>query len=175
MQTSEAGTLFRDGKLAQAIAAASAVVKQTPTDTGARLLLAELLLFDGKLERADTMLDTASTIDPAAALVLAEFRQLLRAEKARQQVMTENRVPEFLGQPTPTQTHILQALVALRPTTPPVLPKPRRPPSRRGRPSPASETVCPSRISGISTIYALEASRCSPRPESIFGSRPSRS
>src|ERR1700733_10631776 len=114
MQTSEAGTFFRDGKLAQAIAAASAAVKQTPTDTGARLLLAELLLFDGKLERADTMLDTASTIDPAAALVLAEFRQLLRAEKARQQVMTENRVPEFLGQPTPTQTHILQALVALR-------------------------------------------------------------
>jgi type VI secretion system protein ImpE len=114
MQTSEAGTFFRDGKLAQAIAAATDTVKQSPTDIGARLLMAELLLFDGKLERADMILEAAAAVDPSAALVIAEFRQLLRAEKTRREVMTDGRVPEFLGQPTPTQTHLLQALVALR-------------------------------------------------------------
>ncbi|HVJ51866.1 MAG TPA: type VI secretion system accessory protein TagJ [Aliidongia sp.] len=114
MQTSEAGAFFHEGKLAEAIAAANAAVKQSPTDLGARLLLAELLLFDGKLERADTMLDAAASLEPEAAMVLAEFRQLLRAEQARRQVLSEGRVPEFLGEPTSTQTHLLQALVALR-------------------------------------------------------------
>lgn len=110
----KAGELFREGALQAAIEAANAPVKAAPADTGARILLAELLLFAGNHERADTLLDATSTIDPAAALVVAEFRQLLRAEMARRQVLAEGRPPEFLGQPTPTQAHLLQALVALR-------------------------------------------------------------
>lgn len=110
----KAGELFREGELQGAIEAANAAVKAAPADTGARVLLAELLLFAGNHERADSLLDATSTIDPSAALVVSEFRQLLRAETARRQVLTEGRPPEFLGQPTPTQAHLLQALVALR-------------------------------------------------------------
>jgi type VI secretion system protein ImpE len=114
MQTSEAGQLFHEGDLAGAIEASNAAVKANPADLGGRLLLAELLLFDGNLQRADTMLETAGALDASAALIIAEFRQLVRAELSRRQVMTEGRLPDFLGQPTPAQTHLLQALASLR-------------------------------------------------------------
>ena len=57
-----ASDLLRDGKLADALTAANnAVVRKTPTDLNARVLLAELLIFSGNLERADVLLDAAST------------------------------------------------------------------------------------------------------------------
>ncbi len=109
-----AGSLFRQGRLDDAVAAAAAAVRAQPADLAARVLLAELLLFAGNIERADVILDTANSVDPGAATVLAEFRQLLRAETARRQLYRDGRVPEFLGEPTPTQRASLAALVALR-------------------------------------------------------------
>jgi type VI secretion system protein ImpE len=109
-----ASELFRAGKLAPAIEAANAAVRRTPADLGSRFLLAELLLFAGNLERADTILDAAAQIDPAAMVVVAEFRQLIRAAIARRQHRREGRVPEFLGEPTPALRSGLAALVALR-------------------------------------------------------------
>jgi type VI secretion system protein ImpE len=114
MLTTQVGTLFRDGKLTEAIEAASASVKQSPTDAGARILLAELLLFGGDFERADSVLDAAQAIDPTAAIVVAEFCQLLRAARVRRQVIRDGRVPEFLGGPTESQQLLLRALVQLR-------------------------------------------------------------
>lgn len=112
--SSEAGRLFREGKLAEAVAAANATVRKSPADIGARVLLAELLLFSGNLERADTVLDACADIDATAAITVAEFRQLLRGEIARRQLFSDGRVPEFLGEPTVAQRHALAALVALR-------------------------------------------------------------
>jgi type VI secretion system protein ImpE len=109
-----AATLFRAGKLDEAIANAQAVVRKSPTDLNARVLLGELLAFAGNLERADVVLDAASAIDPTAALVVAEFRQLIRADMARRQLFRDGRVPEFLSEPTETQRLQLAALVALR-------------------------------------------------------------
>jgi type VI secretion system protein ImpE len=109
-----AAGLFRNGKLNDAIAAAQTALRKAPTDLGARVLLAELLAFAGNLERADVILDAASTIDPSSALVVAEFRQLVRADMARRQLFRDGRVPEFLGEPTDTQRLQLAALVALR-------------------------------------------------------------
>lgn len=109
-----AGALFRAGRLDDAVAAAGAAVKQQPGDLAARVLLAEMLLFAGNLERADVILDAASGLDPSAAIVVAEFRQLLRAEMARRQLFRDGRVPEFLGEPTSCQRASLAALVALR-------------------------------------------------------------
>ena len=110
----EAGRLFREGKLADALTAANAAVRKTPTDIGARVLLAELLVFSGNIERADVVLDACADLDPTAALVVAEFRQLLRGETARRQLFSEGRVPEFLGEPTAAQRLSLAAVVALR-------------------------------------------------------------
>lgn len=112
--TQTPGTLFRTGHLKDAIEAANAALKKSPTDLPARILLAEFLLFAGNLERADVILDAAGQIDPEIALVVAEFRQLLRADTARRQLRRDGRVPEFLGEPTPAQQAALAAWVALR-------------------------------------------------------------
>lgn len=109
-----AADLFRAGKLDESIAAAQAALRKAPTDLGARVLLAELLAFSGNLERADVILDAASTIDPSTSMVVAEFRQLIRADMARRQLYRDGRVPEFLTDPTDVQRLQLAALVALR-------------------------------------------------------------
>lgn len=110
----EAGRLFREGNLAGALAAANTAVRRAPTDIGARVLLAELLAFSGNIERADVVLDACADLDPTAAIVVAEFRQLLRGETARRQLFSDGRVPEFLGEPTAAQRASLAAIVALR-------------------------------------------------------------
>jgi type VI secretion system protein ImpE len=110
----DAGKLFREGRLAEALAAANAAVRKTPTDIGSRVLLAELLLFSGNVDRVDVVLDACADLDPTSAIVVAEFRQLLRGETARRQLFSEGRVPEFLGEPTAAQRLALAAVVALR-------------------------------------------------------------
>ena len=108
------GALFREGKLAPAIEAANAAVRKNPTDLGSRILLAELLLFTGNVERADVILDAAAQADPGSLIAVAEFRQLLRAEIARRQYSRDGRMPEFLGDPTEALRATLAAGVALR-------------------------------------------------------------
>lgn len=112
--TDDAGALFRAGKLQEAVAAANAGVRKAPAAIGERMLLAELLLFAGNIERADVILDAASQIDPGTAVVVAEFRQLLRAEMARRQLHRDGRLPEFLDEPTPALAAQLAGFVALR-------------------------------------------------------------
>src|SRR3984957_11093505 len=109
-----AAALYRAGKLDDAVAAAQAALRKAPTDLNVRVLLGELLAFTGNLERADVVLDAASAIDPTTAMVVAEFRQLIRADMARRQLFRDGRVPEFLADPTETQRLQLAALVALR-------------------------------------------------------------
>jgi type VI secretion system protein ImpE len=106
--------LFREGRLADALTAANAAVRKAPTDIGARVLLAELLLFAGNVDRVDVVLDACADLDPTSVIVVAEFRQLLRGETARRQLFSEGRVPEFLGEPTASQRLALSAVVALR-------------------------------------------------------------
>src|SRR5271169_4450720 len=109
-----ASALFRAGRLDDAVAAGQAALRKAPTDLNARVLLGELLAFAGNLERADVVLDAASTIDPSTAMVVAEFRQLIRADMARRQLFRDGRVPELLSDATETQRLQLAALVALR-------------------------------------------------------------
>jgi type VI secretion system protein ImpE len=109
-----AGALFRAGRLAPAIEAGNAALRRNPADLDGRVLLAELLVFAGNLERADTILDAAVQIDPTVMVGIAEFRQLVRAALARRQHSREGRVPEFLGDPTPALRSGLAAFVALR-------------------------------------------------------------
>jgi len=108
------GALFQAGRLDDAVAAANALVRAAPAEAAPRLLLAELLLFQGNMQRADTLLDALTTMEPSIALPVAAFRQLLRAEAARRQVWTEGRVPEFLSTPPAHVLRLLEALVALR-------------------------------------------------------------
>ena len=114
MSEPTAADLFRAGDLTGAIAAAQAAVRKAPSDLDMRILLAEFLVFSGNLERADVLLDAASTIEPTTAIVAAEFRQLIRGDMARRQLFRDGRVPELLSDPTEVQRLQLAALVALR-------------------------------------------------------------
>lgn len=109
-----AGQLFKAGKLAEAVDAANQAVRKSPTDLAARIQLAEMLVFAGNLDRADLILDAAQQIDPESMVVVAEFRQLIRAEQARRQLKRDGRIPEFIGEATPALTALLAGIVAER-------------------------------------------------------------
>ena len=89
-------------------------VRQRPTDTNARSLLAELLCVAGNFERADRLLDAVQHQDMTVAVGVALFRQLIRAEEARQLFYAECRLPEFLSPPNDEDQLYLRALVALK-------------------------------------------------------------
>ncbi|MCA1686417.1 MAG: SciE type virulence protein, partial [Planctomycetia bacterium] len=85
-----------------------------PGDAGRRLLLAELLCFTGDLERADKQLDALGHADAGALPAVMSFRQLIRAEKARQEFFDEGRLPTFLGRPEGAARLLLEAAIRVR-------------------------------------------------------------
>jgi len=106
---------FKAGNLKDAIAAALDDVKKAPKDAGKRGFLAELLCFAGDLERADKQLDALGHQDPQLTAGIALFRQLIRAEQARQQFFSEGRLPEFLNnQVTPDLRKRMEAALLVR-------------------------------------------------------------
>jgi type VI secretion system protein ImpE len=106
--------LLRSEKLDEAIEHMNAEVKKDPMSIDRRALLAELLCVAGNLERADTVLNAITNIDPGAMVGVALFRQLVRAEQARQQFYAEGRVPEFVVKPDALLEFELRAAIALR-------------------------------------------------------------
>jgi type VI secretion system protein ImpE len=106
--------LFQAGRLREAIAALVEDVRARPTDTGARLLLGELLCFSGDLERADNHLDAAGHADAQALPYVMGLRQLIRAEQARRDFFREGRLPQFLGPPEGAVRTLLEASVRVR-------------------------------------------------------------
>src|SRR5260370_21578902 len=91
-----AGGLFAARQLGPAIAAANADVRRNPGNLGGRVLLAELLVFAGNLDRADTILDAAATADPSPALVVAEFPHLPRADMSPRPPRPDRPLPQLL-------------------------------------------------------------------------------
>ncbi|APZ92329.1 type VI secretion system accessory protein TagJ [Fuerstiella marisgermanici] len=106
--------LFQAGKLTDAVAAANEAVRNDPSSVVPRSQLAELLCFDGNLERADKQLDATLSIDPDSLHGTSLLRHLIRSEMSRREVYEEGRIPEFLSQPTDAQQKRLKALLNLR-------------------------------------------------------------
>jgi type VI secretion system protein ImpE len=91
--------LYASGQLRAAIETLNAEVRARPSDGDCRGFLVELLCLDGNLDRADQQLEALSTQDPGASVGVALWRQLIRAERWRQQFFLEGRVPELLAAP----------------------------------------------------------------------------
>ena len=106
--------LYRAGKLSEAVAKQNEEVRAHPADIKQRSFLSELLCIAGNLERADTQLETIERMDPASGPTVALIRQLIRAEKTRQEVLREGRAPDFLGEPPEHVQLSLRAAIALR-------------------------------------------------------------
>ncbi|MHC4398298.1 MAG: type VI secretion system accessory protein TagJ [Planctomycetota bacterium] len=105
---------YQAGRLDDAVAAAAEEVKRHPTDVDRRGFLAELLCFTGELERADKHLDAMGHQNPEAIPGISMFRQLIRAEQARQQFFDEGRMPEFLDKPDERLRLHLEASIRIR-------------------------------------------------------------
>jgi type VI secretion system protein ImpE len=110
----DARSLYTEGHLEDAVEAATARVKARPTDGNARDFLAELLCAAGALERADKQLEVLTNQEADAAVGIALFRQLVRAEQTRQDFYREGRVPELLSEPTALLRKHLEASVMIR-------------------------------------------------------------
>ena len=106
---------YQQGRLREAVTAALDDVKRSPADVAKRGFLAELLCLSGDLERADRQLDAAGEPDPETLVEITLFRQLIRAEIARQEFFTRGRLPEFLNKDiTPDLRLHLEAAILVR-------------------------------------------------------------
>jgi type VI secretion system protein ImpE len=110
----KASDYYQTGNLPDALKAAADEVKARPADTGPRWFLTELLCYAGDLDRADKQLEALFAQDPKAAMNVSLFRQLLRAERSRQEFFIQGHVPLFIDQPSADQTLCLEASIAIR-------------------------------------------------------------
>lgn len=110
----DAKDLYREGKLTEAVARQNEAVRSKPSDVRERSFLGELLCLAGNLERADAQFETIEKLEPKSGPTVALYRQLIRAEKTRQEVHKDGRVPDFLGDPPEHVRLRLEASVALR-------------------------------------------------------------
>src|SRR5579864_8756672 len=106
--------LFEAGDLKEAITTAAEDVKKNPTDIAKRTFFCELVCLSGDLERADRQLDLLGHQDPQFMVGVSLFRQLVRAETARQDFYNSGRPPEFLAPPPPHFRLHLEASILLR-------------------------------------------------------------
>lgn len=106
--------LVEAGRLNDAVAATVEMVRDDPSDTSARTLLALLSCFEGNLERADRQLETLGHQLVDHPVQVAMLRQLLRAEVARRQFYDEGRVPEFSADPSDRIKAHLEASIDFR-------------------------------------------------------------
>lgn len=101
-------------QLDEAILAMNGEVRSHPTDIDRRAHLAELLCVSGNLDRADLLLDAISDLDPGAGVGVSLFRQLVRAEQARQRFHAQGSPPAFLTTPDSISEMEMRAAVLLR-------------------------------------------------------------
>lgn len=96
---SEAKALLDEGRLAEAVEAATREVKAHPADAAQRMLLFELLLFAGEWERALKHLDVAARQDARSELGAQVYRNNIHAMREREQLWAEGTAPHFLSEP----------------------------------------------------------------------------
>jgi type VI secretion system protein ImpE len=105
--------LLSEGRLAEAVREQDRLVALRPNDAAARLLLAELLLFDGDLDAVRKHLDAISTDSATMAGYLDACRLLIDAEAKRQRLLIDVQ-PQFLLMPPEHLSWRLDALENLR-------------------------------------------------------------
>jgi len=96
--------LFRAGRLADALKALSAEVRDNPTDARRRTFLFELLCFAGEYERADKQLEVLGQAGPSSEIGVLLYRSALYAERQRQDLFTRGEYPQRPDSPQPALT-----------------------------------------------------------------------
>ncbi|MCL2714032.1 MAG: nitrogen fixation protein [Alphaproteobacteria bacterium] len=100
--------------LAGAVARMIDAVRQAPQDLQGRLLLTDLLILSGDLERADKQAGVAASLAPAEAVGLSLLRREIRGMEARRRWYEEAAVPDFPDGPGEADQIALKLALALR-------------------------------------------------------------
>jgi type VI secretion system protein ImpE len=85
--------LFRAGRVAEAIEALGAELREDPTDAQRRIFLFELLCFTGSYDRAEKQLDVLAQRGADAAMGTLLYRSALHAERIRQEMFAGGTYP----------------------------------------------------------------------------------
>ena len=97
----DASTLYRAGKLDEAIEAAGAKLRGDPMDASSRTFLFELLSFAGQYDRAEKQLDVVARGSSDAEMGAWLYRSALHAEKLRQEMFSTDSLPAGGVEPDP--------------------------------------------------------------------------
>jgi type VI secretion system protein ImpE len=88
--------LLRAGKLSEARQQAIAEVKTAPGDISKRFLLFQILAFQGEWDKAEKHLDAIVAQDPVREPGVQVFKNLVTAERRRQELWKKGGVPDFI-------------------------------------------------------------------------------
>ena len=88
--------LLQEAKLSEARNLLIKEVKTSPSDTGKRTLLFQVLIFNGEWEKAERHLDIIASQNPTSEAGVQTYKNLIAAEKDRIEVSRLNQRPSFL-------------------------------------------------------------------------------
>jgi type VI secretion system protein ImpE len=106
--------LLDANQLSAAIAELNQDVKSHPADSRLRTFLFELLCFSGEYDRAERQLDVIGHQNESAGIGVEVYRQLLKADKARERWFADGLKPTFLLEPPSWVQQQLEACNRLR-------------------------------------------------------------
>jgi len=89
----DAATLYKAGKLDEAIEALGAALRDDPADVRRRTFLFELLCFDGAYDRAEKQLDVIASASSDAEMGAWLYRSAIHAERMRQEMFETDTLP----------------------------------------------------------------------------------
>lgn len=113
MQSREiASSLYREGKLAEAIEAQMEWLRSNPSDIGARLFLFELLAFDGQWDRAQRQALALQTNDAESDAAVGLYQKCLLSEGKRALVYQGLEQPRVLDPLTDSLKIRMEAFLA---------------------------------------------------------------
>ena len=98
----DALSLYRAGRLKEAIEALGDELKKQPLDTKRRTFLFELLCFAGEYNRAEKQLDILADTNKEAAAGSLLYRAALHAERERQDMFGRDALPIATDRPVPS-------------------------------------------------------------------------
>jgi type VI secretion system protein ImpE len=98
----DALSLYRSGNLQAAIDALGVELKKQPLDTKRRTFLFELLCFGGEYGRAEKQLDILADASSEAAAGAMLYRSALHAERERQEMFANGKLPLETAHPSPS-------------------------------------------------------------------------
>lgn len=106
----QAQALIKEGKLAEALAALQAQVRNEPSAATHRIFLFQLLCVMGQWNRALTQLNVIGELDVAALPMVQTYREAIQCEALRTEIFSGQRAPLIFGEPQDWVGALVEAL-----------------------------------------------------------------